>query len=131
MWSRIPSDARPVRMEAISCCKSETALSMRVFRLASTSLIDWKLEPLGPAGCSVFISQSLRGVGPVCPGANPLVDHGADGLAHRHPHYIACRVQIKDENGQMVVAAHGDRARIHYAQPLGKHLEIADFRVLH
>src|SRR4051794_31876348 len=55
MCSRIPNEARPVRMDAMSCCKSESAFSMRVLRLASTSRTEPNVEPPGAACCSVFI----------------------------------------------------------------------------
>jgi hypothetical protein len=44
-------------MEAISCCKSDKAFSMRDFWLASTSFTEVNAIPLGAAGSSVFISS--------------------------------------------------------------------------
>src|SRR5690349_11459924 len=58
MWSRIPREARPVRIAAMSCWRSERAFSMRVFRLASTSLMEANCGPLGAVFCSAFISFS-------------------------------------------------------------------------
>src|SRR5579883_938576 len=57
------------------------------------------------------------------------VNHGADGLAPRHTHYISCCIQIENNNGEPVVAAHGDGCGIHYAEALGENLEVGDFPV--
>src|SRR5580704_7241274 len=105
MWSRIPNEARPVRMEAISCCKSPRAFSMRVLMFPSTSFTELNVGPLGAACGSVFISGSPK---------IRLVNQSSDGLAHRHTHYIASRVQIENDNRQPVIAAHGDRGCVHY-----------------
>jgi hypothetical protein len=32
----------------------------------------------------------------------------ADGLSHRHPHYIASLGEFEDPNRQLIIAAHGD-----------------------
>src|SRR5689334_17017376 len=55
MWSRIPREARPVRIDAMSCWRSESAFSIRCFRLASTSLMEANCGLLAGACCSVFI----------------------------------------------------------------------------
>src|SRR5581483_7094389 len=54
------TDARPVRMDAISCCRSESAFSIFVFKCASTSFTELKLGLTGAVCCSVFIGGSLR-----------------------------------------------------------------------
>src|ERR1035438_7464047 len=54
MWSRMLTEARPVRMLDISCCKSAMAFSMRVLAFASISLIELNGVALGAEG-SVFI----------------------------------------------------------------------------
>src|SRR5215471_17758520 len=124
MWSRRLSVARPVRIEAISCCRSETAFSILVLRFASTSFTEVNAGPLVAAGCSVFIAKSLRAL-------VQLVNHGADGLTHRHTHYIAYRVQIENDNRELVIPAHGDGSGIHNAQSPGKHFQITDLRKFH
>src|SRR4029077_1606377 len=99
------NDARPVRIVAISCCRSESALSILVLILASTSFTEVNTGPLGAACCSVFIAKYLRNV-------VRLVNHSTDGFTHRHTHDIAWRVQIENQNRKLVVAAHGDRGRV-------------------
>src|SRR5450756_860214 len=74
------NDARPVRIVAMSCCRSASAFSILVLRLASTSFTDSNTGPLGAACCSVFIAKCLRN-------AVRLMNHGTDGFTHRHPHY--------------------------------------------
>src|SRR5689334_13496849 len=58
------------------------------------------------------------------------VNYGADGLAHRHTHYIASCIQIKNNDRQFMIAAHGDRSGIHYTEALREHFEIGDVPVL-
>src|SRR5471032_2608232 len=106
-------------MDAMSCCKSEIAFSIRVLMLAATSLTELNDGPLG-AAASVFIMRCLR----------RLMNHSADGLAHRHTHYIACYIQIENQDGQLVVPAHGDRSGVHHSEPFRKHFQVGDFRVL-
>src|ERR1035437_678849 len=101
MLSRMLNDARPVRIVAMSCCSSASAFSILVLRLASTSFTESNTGPLGAACCSVFISKCLRK-------AVRLMNHSADDFTHRHTHYIAYRVQIENDNRELIVAAHGD-----------------------
>src|SRR5580698_6240377 len=54
MWSRILTEARPVRMLDISCCRSAMAFSMRLLAFASISLMELNGVALGAEG-SVFI----------------------------------------------------------------------------
>src|SRR5215472_6637224 len=112
--------ARPVRMDAISCCRSVIALSMRVFMLASTSFAFVKIWVAAGGCASVFMALSLRNLAQEEPALR--VNHGADGLAHRHSHYIACCIQIENDNREFVVPAHCDRCGIHYSQALREHL---------
>jgi hypothetical protein len=72
-----------VRMAAISCCRSETAFSMRAFRCVSTSLMELNVGPLVAAGCSVFIAviSESRLLG------SPGLVNCARGFARRHSHY--------------------------------------------
>src|SRR5579885_2913051 len=100
-------EARPVRMEAISCCKSVSAFSMRLFWPASISLTELKDCPAGAAECSVFIGA--------------LVNQRANGLPHRHTHYIAGPVQVENDDRQVVVPAHSDGSGIHHTQRLREH----------
>src|ERR1035438_3415518 len=53
------NDARPVRIVAMSCCRSESAFSILVLMLASTSFTELNSGPLGAACCSVFIAMCL------------------------------------------------------------------------
>src|SRR5258706_9771531 len=106
MWSRMPSVARPVRIEAISCCKSARAFSMRVLTLASTSLTVTNVVAAGAAGGSGFIRMPPISIG--------LLDHCADGFAHRHTHYISTVVQIENDDRQLVIAAHRDGRGVHH-----------------
>src|SRR6202050_3314760 len=113
----MPNDARPVRMDAISCCKSATAFSMRACRFASTSLEVLNVWPPAAAGCgSVFINAESPGM--------QLFDYSADGFAHRHTHYIACCIQIENNNRQLVGLAHGDGGGVHHGQALRKHFPV-------
>src|ERR1035437_1573601 len=80
MLSRMLNDARPVRIVAMSCCRSASAFSILVLRLASTSFTESNTGPLGAACCSVFIAKCLRN-------AVRLMNHGTDGFSHRHTHY--------------------------------------------
>src|SRR6266700_5141066 len=98
MWSRRLSVARPVRIDAISCCRSEIAFSIRVLMFASTSFTEANAGPLVAAGCSVFIARCLRE-------RVRLMNHSADGLTHRHTHYIAYHIQIENDNRQLVFPA--------------------------
>src|ERR1035441_3030989 len=54
------NDARPVRIVAMSCCRSESAFSILVLMLASISFTELNTGPLGAACCSVFIAMCLR-----------------------------------------------------------------------
>src|ERR1035441_2445198 len=74
------NDARPVRIVAMSCCRSESAFSILVLMLASTSFTEVNTGPLGAACCSVFIAKCLRR-------ALRLMNHSTDGFTHRHTHY--------------------------------------------
>src|SRR5450759_5402567 len=76
----MPIDARPVRIVAMSCCRSESTFSILVLRFASTSFTELNTGPLGAACCSVFIEKCLRN-------AVRLMNHGTDGFTHRHTHY--------------------------------------------
>src|SRR3954447_1505583 len=58
MWSRRPRVARPVRIVAISCCRSASAFSMRVLTFVSTSLTDMNVVAAGAADGSVFMRRS-------------------------------------------------------------------------
>src|ERR1035438_1234410 len=80
MLSRMLNDARPVRIVAMSCCRSESAFSILVLTLASTSFTEVNTGPLGAACCSVFIAKCLRK-------ALRLMNHSTDGFTHRHTHY--------------------------------------------
>src|SRR5260370_24085221 len=107
MLSSRLTEARPVRTPAISCCKSESAFSMRMLAWVSTSLTVLKAWADAGAGGSFFIVGSMN--------------HRSDGLAHRHTHYIAVDIQIENDDGEGVVAAHCHRRGIHDAQRLGRH----------
>src|ERR1035438_2226958 len=74
------NDARPVRIVAMSCCRSESAFSILVLMLASISFTEVNTGPLGAACCSVFIAKCLRK-------ALRLMNHSTDGLTHRHTNY--------------------------------------------
>src|ERR1035438_9112623 len=74
------SDARPVRIVAMSCCRSESAFSILVLMLVSISFTELNTGPLGAACCSVFIAKCLRK-------ALRLMNHSTDGFTHRHTHY--------------------------------------------
>src|SRR5690242_5850654 len=54
------TEARPVRIDAISCCKSERAFSIFDFKCASTSFTELKLGVTGAVDCSAFIGGCLR-----------------------------------------------------------------------
>src|SRR6185369_7499742 len=108
MLSKMLTEARPVRILAISCCRSVSALSIRALALFSTSRT---LVKLCVGACSGFIS----------------VNEGSDGLSHRHTHYISTDVQIENDDRQLVLAAHRDGRSIHDFQILGEHVGIADF----
>src|SRR5450759_3929210 len=111
------NDARPVRIVAISCCRSESAVSILVLMLASTSFTESNTGPLGAACCSVFIGKCLRN-------SLRLMNHSTDGFTHRHPHYIAYRVQIENDNRELIVAAHGDRSGVHPPECPRQHFEV-------
>src|SRR5690606_30449981 len=64
-------------------------------------------------GCSGFIGSGSG-------------DQRSDGLAHRHTHYIATDVEVKDSDGQVVVAAHGDGGGIHDAEVAAQDFGEAD-----
>src|ERR1700737_1630394 len=115
MLSSRLTEARPVRTPAISCCRSESAFSMRVLAWVSTSLMFWKAWVDAGAEGSFFIVGSMN--------------YSSDGLAHRHTHYIAVDVQIENHDGESVVAAHGHGRGIHDAERLGEHLQVSHFRV--
>src|ERR1019366_522853 len=72
--------------------------------------------------CSVFIAKCLRK-------ALRLMNHSTDGFTHRHTHYIAYRVQIENDNRQLVVAAHGDRSCVHHAKRPRQHFLIGDLGI--
>src|ERR1039457_3935345 len=110
-------EASQGRMVAASCCRSPMSFSMRTLTLFSTSLMDWKAGPAGAAVCSVFISG--------------LVNERTDGLAHRHTHYIAARVQIENNNRKLVVPAHGNGSGVHDGQRLGQDFQVRNFTVHH
>src|ERR1017187_7328415 len=67
------NDARPVRIVAMSCCRSESAFSILVLMLASTSFTELNTGPLGAACCSFFIAMCLRN-------AFRLMNYSADGF---------------------------------------------------
>src|ERR1035437_9236246 len=67
------NDARPVRIVAMSCCRSESAFSILVLMLASISFTELNTGPLGAACCSVFIAMCLRN-------AFRLMNYSADGF---------------------------------------------------
>src|SRR5215472_5843238 len=54
------TEARPVRIDAISCCRSESAFSIFDFRKASTSFTELKFWVDGAVDCSAFIGGCLR-----------------------------------------------------------------------
>src|SRR5512143_2176442 len=116
MLSKMPTDARPVRMLAMACCKSDSTLSMRVLEWVSSSLMFLKVWFAGACG-SGFIEGSQN--------------QGADGFAHRHTHYIAVHGQIENYDGQLVVAAHGDGGGIHHAQISRQDVGVSDFLEAH
>src|SRR3954452_5493654 len=99
-------------MLAMACCRSDRTLSMRVLEWASSSLTFLKVWLVG-AG-SGFIT--LLALGNQC----------SDGLTHRHTHYIAVHIQIEDNDGQFVVAAHGYGRGVHHAQVFRQDLGVAD-----
>src|SRR6185312_4473441 len=103
-------------MEAISCCKSERALSIRVFTFVSTSLTELNAVAAGAAVGSVFIRKV----------SEILVNHGADGFPHRHTHYISWRIQIENENWKLVIPAHGDGSGVHDRKGAGEHFDVGD-----
>src|SRR5687768_5100139 len=47
-------------------------------------------------------------------------------LPHDHPSDVAGRLEIEDQDWQLVVHAERDRRGIHHLQPLLKHLQIRD-----
>src|ERR1035437_4860338 len=114
------NDARPVRIVAMSCCRSESALSILVLMLASTSFTELNTGPLGAACCSVFIAKCLRN-------ALRLMNHSTYYLTHRHTHYIAWRIQIENDDREFVVAAHGNRGSVHHPEGARQHFEVGDF----
>src|ERR1035438_10372472 len=116
------NDARPVRIVAMSCCRSESAFSILVLMLASTSFTEVNTGPLGAACCSVFIAKCLRK-------ALRLMNHSTDGFTHRHTHYIACCIQIENNNRQLIVAAHGDRGSVHHAERPRQYFLVGDFGI--
>src|SRR5579863_10472655 len=105
MWSSRLTEARPVRMVAMACCKSLTAFSMRVLMLASISFTEVKTCPPAAECGSVFISA--------------LVDQRTDPFPHRHTHYIALDVEIENNDRELVVTAHGDGRSVHHSQTFG------------
>src|SRR5579871_5245261 len=117
MLSKMPTDARPVRMLAMACCKSDSTLSMRVFECVSSSLMFLKVWFAGACG-SGFIEGSQN---------DGSQNQGADGFAHRHTHYIAVHGQIENHDGQLVVAAHGDGGGVHHPQIFRQHVGVSDF----
>src|ERR1035438_6631412 len=118
MLSKTLTEARPVRMLDISCCRSITALSMRAFAPTSTSFTLLKVL-LAAAGCSGFMTFVLK-IGSFLLGIvlqdRTSMDESSNGFSHRHSHYIAADVQIKHHDRQMIVAAHGNRRCVHYPQ---------------
>src|ERR1051326_5212 len=105
MLSKMATDARPVRMLAMACCRSDSTLSMRVLEWASSSLTLLKVWFVAACG-SGFITLYYRFPFPGC--AHPCLRSGnqsSDGLAHRHTHYIAVHIQIEYHNRQFVIAA--------------------------
>src|SRR5664279_1735853 len=55
------------------------------------------------------------------------MNHSADGFTHRHTHYIAYRIQIENDNRELVIAAHGDRSSVHHAEGARQHFQVRDF----
>src|SRR5215471_19567750 len=96
------TEARPVRMLAIACCKSVSAFSMRDFAFPSTSLTFLKVLAAGAAVDSGFIAVS--------------VDERSDRLTFCHTHYIAMHGQVENHDRQPVVPAHGHRGSVHDAE---------------
>src|SRR5260370_39537136 len=124
MLSRMLNDARPVRIVAISCCRSESAFSILVLMLASISFTELNTGPLGAACCSGFIAKCLHD-------ALRLMNYSTDGFTHRHTHYIAYHVQIENDNRKLIVAAHGNRSSVHHPQGARQYFQIRDFGELH
>src|ERR1035438_619467 len=92
--------------------------------LASTSFTELNTGPLGAACCSVFIAKCLRN-------ALRLMNYSTDGFTHRHTHYIAWRIQIENDDGQLIVAAHGDGGSVHDPEGARQYLQVRDFGELH
>ncbi len=55
-----------------------------------------------------------------------VCDQRADRLAADHALDVAARVQVEDDDGQLVVAAQRDRGRVHDLEVLLQHLEVGD-----
>src|SRR5665213_3537821 len=101
-------DARPVRIDAMACCRSVRAFSMRCFAPASISGIV----------SMVYLKLGLS-----------LTDDGADFFSRRHSHYIAMSVEIENDDRQFVVAAHRNRGGVHHTQRFGEHLRVPDVAI--
>src|SRR6266702_6421026 len=54
----------------------------------------------------------------------------ANLLTQAYPSDVAVRVQVEDENGQIVLTAEADGCRIHHAKPFPQHVSECD-RVIH
>src|SRR5580698_2882468 len=104
-------------MPAISCCKSPTALSMRVLAPVSTSFTFLNVWAAG-AACGVDVGSVFMAVS---------MNQCTDGFSGRHSHYIAPHRQIEDQDGHLVIPAHGDRGSVHHAQVPRQHLGVPDF----
>src|SRR5262245_38593500 len=96
MESKILTDARPVRMLAISCCRSVSDFSIRPLAWFSTSRTFAK--ELLAAG-SGFIS---------------LVDESSGRRPQRHTHYISANIQTEIDDREAVIPAHRHRRGIHH-----------------
>src|SRR5271157_941384 len=55
-----------------------------------------------------------------------LVDERADPLSHHDALNVAVLVEVKDHNGQVILAAHRDGRSIHHPQPESQHVHVAD-----
>src|ERR1035441_8039260 len=62
-----------------------------------------------------YLGTDVKGRLPACGNPceiqprRPLLDNAANTFSHRHTHDIAWRIQIENDNRQLMFAAHGDR----------------------
>src|SRR5260370_5728899 len=117
-------EARPVRIADISCCRSVRTFSMRVLEWSSTSFTPLNvLEEAVSGFMFIPVGSSIR--------TSRSGDESTDRLAHRHSHSISPDIQIENQDGQAVVAAHCHRRRIHHLHVLCQYLRIADLLERH